>query len=336
MQQRQRGLEQRVGGEAPLERVVEQQVGQRQQRHALVVRHVRPDDRLRLAARHARGRVVDGLVQPEVTERALDGEPLQVVAGGLRLDHQRERGSVGRDHQLVAEPALQAKPRHAERAVLVVPIGVDHVVAGLGHAPGHAALVAVFDLSPHRGAVRSLEQRVRVRRHDQLRHQVLEHRPAPRDEDRLAASECQHASERKPGVLRQPSLRDREEAAEPRLRGEEVVETRVTAAVADVVADREQPTVLVVEEVEVERRQLRRLARELLDGGDFLVGEAAAGRDRVPQRQQPAAAVVGEARPGERVRHCRQQPCFIARNGPHCRNSRGRQQFLVAGRRRRQ
>ena len=65
-------------------------------------------------------------MQPEVTERALGGEPLQVPAGGLRLDHQRECGSVGRDHQLVAESALQAK-------LLTNTMGAVHAVA-LGEA----------------------------------------------------------------------------------------------------------------------------------------------------------------------------------------------------------
>ena len=95
---------------------------------------------LGLAARQARRRVVDRLVEAEPAREARGGEPLQVRARRLGRDHQRERRGVGRDHQVLRQAALQAEARHAEGAVLVVEARVDGVVAGLRDAPGHAAL----------------------------------------------------------------------------------------------------------------------------------------------------------------------------------------------------
>ena len=66
VQQHQGGLELRVRREPLLQWVIEQQVRDRQQAHALVVGHVGPDDRHRLAARYPRRRVVDGLVHSEL------------------------------------------------------------------------------------------------------------------------------------------------------------------------------------------------------------------------------------------------------------------------------
>ena len=148
------------------------------------------------------GRVIDGLVHAELPEHSFGRESLQVLACGPGLDHQRECRSVRRNYQVVRQSALQSEPWNAERPILVIAARVDHVVAGLGHPPGHAALVAVLDLATHGRTIGLLDQRVLIGRHDQLRHHVLEHRAAPRNQDWFAAGERQQASEREPGLLR--------------------------------------------------------------------------------------------------------------------------------------
>ena len=94
-------------------------------------------------------------------------------------------------HQVLAQAALQAQPGHAEGAVLVVHPRIDGVVAGFRDPPRHAALAAVFNLARHRRLAGLVEQRVVVARHDQHRHQVLEHRAAPREQCRFAAGRRQ-------------------------------------------------------------------------------------------------------------------------------------------------
>ena len=188
-----------------------------------MVRHVRPDDRARLAAPLPRRRVVDGLVQAEPSGQAAAGETLQIETRRFRRDHQGQRRRVRRHDQVVAKPALQTQPGNPERAVLVVLVHVDGVVAALRHSPWHPALPAILDLPLHRCAIGLIEQRIFIGRHHQQRHQILEHRAAPRQQDRLAAPGRQQSPQRKPAFLRQRSLGDGDEIAQSRFRGQQIV-----------------------------------------------------------------------------------------------------------------
>jgi hypothetical protein len=90
---------------------------EREQAHALVMRHERPDYRARLAARQSRRRVVDRLEQPEAADEAFGGDTLQVEARGFRRDHERQHRRVGCDDDILGEPAFQAEPGDTERAI---------------------------------------------------------------------------------------------------------------------------------------------------------------------------------------------------------------------------
>ena len=94
--------------------------------------------------------VVERLVEPVAREHPLARELAEVLRGGLRVDHRRERGRVRRDHDVVREAALESEVGDAERAVLVVAGPVDEVEARLADAPGHAERPAVLDLPTHR------------------------------------------------------------------------------------------------------------------------------------------------------------------------------------------
>ncbi len=292
------GSEQRIRREAPLHRAVEQRVRERQQDHALVMRHVRADDRARLPARNARRRVVDRLEEAEAAGQAVGGEALQVAAGGFRRDHQRKGRSVRRDDQVLREPALQPQPRHAERAVLVVETRVDGVVAGLRDAPRHATLAAIGDLPVDGRTAGLVEQRALVGGHHEERHQVLEHRAAPGQQHRLPARRREQASQREPVLLRQAPLRDRDEAPEARLRREQVVIARIAPPLRDVVADRQQVPRRVVQEVVVQVRERLAFARKACD----LVEP----RGRIAARLRKRDAVRVAHRPrGQERRHSR-------------------------------
>ncbi len=248
VQQHQRGLHAAVGREVVLHARVAQRLLDGQQAHALVMGHERAHHGLGLAARHAHRGVVDGLVEAVFARRTERGQALQVGAGGHRLDDRRHRRGVGGDHELVAQAALEPQARHAEGAVLVVQRGVGGVVAGLRDAPGHAALAAVVDLAAHRGAAGLVQQRLLEVGHDQRRHQVLEHRAAPRHQHRIAVVRRQQPAEREPAFLRQLAAGDRREDAQPGLGGQQVVVAGVEHALVDVVADRHQVAAIVVHE----------------------------------------------------------------------------------------
>ena len=266
-------------------------MSEREQDHALVMRHERTHDGAGLSARQARGGVVDSLVQAEAPGEPVGGETLQVLARRLGCHHQRQRRRVGRNDEILREPALQPQAGHAERAILIVEAGIDRVVAALRNAPGHAALLPVRDLSVDGHPAGLVEQRVLVRRHDQQRHQVLEHRTAPRQEHRLAARGREQAPEREPVLLRQLSLRDRHEAGKPCFRGEQVVIAGIAPTLVDVVADGQQVTRRIVEKVVIHASQVIALPHQAFDFRDPLVGATACGGDALGQRLQPGSVL---------------------------------------------
>src|SRR5580765_4250210 len=102
---------------------------------------------------------------------------------------------------------------------------VDRVVAGFRHAPRDAALPSILDLPLHRRLAGLVEQRVVVCRHHHQWHEVLEHRPAPRDEYRPTTGGREEAPKSKPTLLRQLSLSNRHETTQSRFRSQQIVVT---------------------------------------------------------------------------------------------------------------
>jgi hypothetical protein len=161
--------------------------------------------------------ITDCLVQAEGAGQPFGGQALQIPAGGLRVDHQGQDRRVGSDHHVLAEPALEAQTGDAEGAVLVVEVGILGVVAGLGHAPRQAQLVAMLDLPGHGGAAGLVEQGAGIVGHHQHGHQVLEHRAGPGQQDRHAGVAGEQAAEGEPAFLGQLALGDHHEVGQPRL-----------------------------------------------------------------------------------------------------------------------
>ncbi len=240
-------------------------------------------------------RVVDRFEKAELAHEPRCREALQIQAGLLGRHHQREHRGIGRNHQIIGQSALEPEARHAEGAVLVIEMPVDRVVTGFRHAPGDAALVAIFDLPGHRRLAGLVEQRVIVGRHHQQRHQVLEHRAAPRQQNRIATGAGEQAPQGEPAFLRQLPLGNRDETAQPRLGGQQVVVARVRSPLGHVVTDGEQMTRLVEQEVILHVREITGLQCQAFDDchpgagrGAPCRGQFAQGRDsgEVGRRQQ--------------------------------------------------
>ena len=145
---------------------------------------------------------------------------------------------------------------------------VDSVVAALRHPPRHAALLAILDLSLHRGSVGLVEQGIFVRRHYQQWHEVFEHRAAPRQQHRLSACGGEKTTEREPGFLWQRALRNGDEVAQSRFGCQEVVVARIRAALADVVSNHQLPANLVEQEFIVGRGEGGCLQCKRFDGAN--------------------------------------------------------------------
>ncbi len=179
------------------------------------------------------------------------------------------------------------------------------------------------DLPLHGGAARGVEQRVLVGRHDEQRHQVLEHRSAPRQQDRPVADRHQQPPQREPALLRHLALRDRDKAREARLGGEKVVEAAVALTLVDVVADGEQVARAVVQKAEIHPCEIRTLRRRRFDRRDALL-RAHAGDAELPRHRVDEATLgigrCGGAQALEVRGQRRQQP----RERAQCRDRRQR------------
>ena len=259
LQQRISRSHHRISQEAPLHRLVEQHIRERKQGHPFVMRHELPHRNASASRRQTGRRVVDRLIQAVRPLLAVRRESLQVAAGCFRFDHQRQRTCIGGDDQVLSQAAFQTEAGNTKGPVLVISLQIDRVVARLGNAPGHAPLSAVLDLPAYDCPTGAVEQRIVVAGHHQQRHQILEHRAAPAEQGRPASGTRQQASQGKPVLLSEMTLRDHDEAGQPRLRGEQVVVARITPLFADVVTDGEKVPLTVVEQSEIHVRKLAAL-----------------------------------------------------------------------------
>ena len=297
------GLELWIGLEAPVHGALEQHGSQRQEAHALVVGHERLDHRRAAPQGQARAGEVQRLVQAIATRHAHAGQRLQIAAGLGRRHQQRQSRCIGGDDDVVTEPALQAKAWNAERAVLIVQLRVQGVVARLGYAPGQAELAGIIDLARHGGLAGLIQQGARVTGHDQQWHEVLEHRAGPRQQHRDAAAAGQQAAEGEPAFLWQLALGNHDEVGQPRLRGQQVVVGAIKALLIGVVTDGQQVALRVVEKGEVHVCQVARQYGQAFYQHDSLHG---AGFGLARRRLLVCRPVVGiegcQLPPGEASR----------------------------------
>ena len=241
-------LEQRVRLESLLHRTVQEQIGQREKAHALVMRHEGANHGARLSAGQTRRRVIDSFIEAEFSFKPFGGEPLEIQTCLLGRHHERQRRGIGRDDQVLGKPAFESQAGHAECPVLVVEMNIDGIVTTFRNAPRHPALFSILDLPGHSRLAGLIEQCVFVRGHHQKRHEVFEHRTAPRKEDRPSSGGSKQTSQGKPALLRHLPLSNRDETAKPRFRSQQIIVTRVPSAFTDVVPDSQKFPGLVKQE----------------------------------------------------------------------------------------
>ena len=162
---------------------------------------------------------------------------MQVEARLFRRHHQRQRRGIRRYHQILGQTAFEPEARYPERAVLVIEMSVDGVVAGFGNPPRDAVLPPISDLPLHRRLGSLVEQRVFVRGHDQERHEVLEHRTAPGKENWFSTVRCEQTPQGKPVLLRNLTLRNGYEAGQSCFGSQQIVVTGIPPALTHVVSN---------------------------------------------------------------------------------------------------
>ncbi len=251
LQQQLGGLDCRVRVKPVSHAIREDGVVDREKDHPLVVGHERFDDGACRAGGQAPRRVVDRLVEAEVSARSLGREPTKVFRRSRRVREQREECRVGRDHELVRRNAAKAELRHAERAVLVVEVQVPGVVGGFRRAPGNLLSPDVLHLRLDRRCARLVQQRVGIRPEEDQGHQVLEHASRPGQKDRTLERNGERPLQAKPVLRRHVALGDRAEARQPSLGDQEVVVRLVQTLHLRVPADRKDLSFPVEEKREV-------------------------------------------------------------------------------------
>ena len=200
----------------------------------------------------AGGRVVDRLDEAARAHAPIRGDSLEVAAGGVRRDEERQGAGVGSDHDIVGKPSLQAQARHAEGAVLIVHLHVAGVVSRFRNAPGHATPAGVADLTVDRRPAGLVEERTSPGGHQEHRHQVFKHRAAPGEQRGRTVLGRQQSPQGEPMILVELVAGNEHVTAEAGLRRQQVVVAGVDAMLGGVVADGEQPSRRIVEKMKVE------------------------------------------------------------------------------------
>ena len=300
VQQRADGLDVRVRHAPTARRAVEQHVGDRDDAHALVVRHEGVDAGEAAGVVLATGAEVERLDETVAGARRQRLHQREVRDREVRRDLCRECSRIRRDHELVGRCAAQCRARHALRRVLIGERVVARRVGRLRDAPGHVVLARERDLLADRRLAGAAQHAAGGLVEHQRRHQVLEHRARPRSQPGVRADRVERPAESGPVLDRHVALGDREQAGQARFGGEQVVEAGVELLLGDAVADVEQVPLAVVQEREIglpgERlaargNRLQAVHRIAIDRR--LAARVGALRLRIQQRAAQGDKVVG-------------------------------------------
>ena len=101
LEQKHGRLEQGIRLEALLHGAIQEQIGQREETHPLVMGHERPNHDAPLAARQTRRSVVNRLVETIPGFKTFSGESLEVQTRLLGRHHQRQRRCIRRNHKVL-------------------------------------------------------------------------------------------------------------------------------------------------------------------------------------------------------------------------------------------
>ena len=154
---------------------VEHRVGERDNRHPLMMRHEISNDRDMAARGKPRRRVVERFVEAIPTLAASGFQGLEIAHRQMRLNHRGECRRIRCDDNVVAKPALKTQPGYAEIGVLIGQLEITCVKGGFGNPPRRPELEAIFDLPRDDAAFGALQQATGRRAHDQRRHQIFKH-----------------------------------------------------------------------------------------------------------------------------------------------------------------
>ena len=282
MQQQFARLDDRLGVKTLAHLALMKRVGDGDDGHALMVRHVVADQDMIGVFGQPRSREVDRLVKSVAPEETVLRKRRAVLGGRARVDHRGQGGRVRGDHGLAPETALHRQIRHAERLVLVVLLQVSGVEGRFRDAPGDRELSRVAALAGDDRPIALMHEAVDGVAHHQAGHQIFEHRAGPRKQRDAAVDFDQPPPQARPQHRMHVALGDGEHAGHPRFGREQVVAAAVKPVVGDVESDRKQVAPGIQQEVEL--HGVRHLARPCAPAPP-----ASPSSRRDPQTRRPGA-----------------------------------------------
>ncbi len=205
---------------------------------------------VRHIAEHHAALVFAALVQrfiiAKLPAQPLRGHLLKVLRGAFRRGGKRQHARVRRDHAALVRTG-QRQLGNAEGAILIVHRRVKRAVGALGYAPRPAPPLAVANLRADRAAGAHAQKRPRGGGHEQEGHHILEHRAAPRIQRTAAARPRARPTQFFPVAHGNAALGHRHIGQDARFGCQQVVMRLPRRVLLRVVADTEQPALLVVQ-----------------------------------------------------------------------------------------
>ena len=123
-------MDDRLGMEAGAHCAAMESIIDRNQRHPLVVSHVGPDDRNRLALRKACRRVIQCLIESKCAAPSRLGKTFIVFCGRLGIEHRSQRGCVWCNNSIFAETAFESQSGNSKVRVLIGELKIADIVCG--------------------------------------------------------------------------------------------------------------------------------------------------------------------------------------------------------------
>src|ERR1022692_1792448 len=149
LQQKLGRLDDWIGMKARSHRSAVKRVRDSNQTHPWMLRHIGAHDGDTLTLLNTPRRVVQGLIPAVPATPAHVGQTGEIPHRGDWFDHGCERRRIGRDDDILTEPALESEAGDTKIGILIGEIEIAEVVRGLGNPPRNSELSAVFDLAAH-------------------------------------------------------------------------------------------------------------------------------------------------------------------------------------------
>src|SRR5207249_8061846 len=258
--------------------------------------HVTVDDDSRRAVEFRAARIIDCFVVAVITKQcriAQVREPPQVLHRSGRIQAESERGSIWCKHQVVFLPTLQCQRRYAKGSVLINVVSVERTEGRFRNPPRQAVLPRIANLTAHGIVTGAIEQRILMRLSEQQRHQIFEHRPAPRQKWQPPVCGPKGPTQSPPMFYRRFSARDGQEARQARFACEQIVKRAVKPALSHLVPNGKNSPFLIIKKLQPHAAfQLLALADQFVKLRELLRGVPARTVGLCDKKVEPLAHVA--------------------------------------------